>query len=47
MTSSILATADGEADQDMGAVAGLVEQEPGAARDHFLAEGDEGRQNLT
>ena len=37
---------DREADQDMGAVAGLVEQELGAARDHLLAEGDEQRQQV-
>ena len=33
---------DGEADQDVGAVARLVEQELGAPADHLLAEGDEG-----
>ena len=33
---------DGEADQDVGAVARLVEQELGAARHHLFAEGDEG-----
>ena len=33
---------DGEADQDMGAVARLAEQVLGAPVDHLLAEGDEG-----
>ena len=37
---------DGEADQDMGAVARLVEQELGAPRDHLFAEVDEGRQQV-
>ena len=37
---------DREADQDMGAIAGLVEQEFGAAGDHLLAEGDEHRQEV-
>ena len=37
---------DGETDQDMGAVAGLVEQELGAARHHLFAEGDEQRQQV-
>ena len=37
---------DGEADQHMGAVARLVEQELGAPRNHLLAEGDEGRQQV-
>src|SRR5205814_649323 len=32
---------DGQPDQYMGAVAGLAEQEGGAAGDDFLAEGDE------
>ena len=34
---------DGEADQDVRAVARLAEQELGAPADHLLAEGDEGR----
>ena len=37
---------DGEADQDMGAVARLVEQELGAARHHLLAERDEGDEQV-
>ena len=37
---------NGETDQDMGAVAGLVEQEFGAAGDHLLAEGDEQGQEI-
>ena len=37
---------DRKTDQDMGAVAGLVEQEFGAARDHLLAERDEQRQQV-
>ena len=37
---------NGEADQDVGAVARLAQQELGAARDHFLAEGDEGLQQI-
>ena len=37
---------DGEADQDMGAVARLAEQELGAPRDHLLAEGDEGGEQV-
>ena len=37
---------DGEADQDMGAVARLAEQVLGAPVDHLLAEGDEGRQQV-
>ena len=37
---------DREADQDMGAVARLVEQELGATRHHLLAEGDEQRQKV-
>ena len=37
---------DGEADQDMGAVARLVEQELGAPRHHLLAERDEGGEQV-
>ena len=37
---------NGQADQHMGAVARLVEQEPGAARHHFLAECDERREHV-
>ena len=37
---------DGKADQHMGAVARLVEQEPGPPRHHALAEGDEGGEHL-
>ena len=37
---------DGKADQDVGAVAGLVEQELGPARDDLLAERDEQRQQV-
>ena len=37
---------NGETDQDVGAVARLVEQEFGAARDHLLAERDEQRQQV-
>ena len=37
---------DGEADQHVGAVARLVEQELGAPRDHLLAERDEGLQQV-
>ena len=37
---------DGEADQDVGAVARLAEQELGAPRDHLLAERDEGGQHV-
>ncbi len=37
---------DGQADQDVGAVAGLVELEAGAADHHLLAEVDEGAEHL-
>ena len=37
---------DRKTDQDMGAVARLVEQELGAARHHLFAEGDEQRQQV-
>ena len=37
---------DGEADEDMGAVAGLAQQELGAAADHLLAELGEGADHV-
>ncbi len=37
---------NGETDQDMGAVACLIEQELGAPRHHLFAEGDEQRQQV-